>query len=311
MKVAGMTVLERIVRQCARQGATDILVRCDVNELPHLASVPAAVRFVALDAPTPADARHVPGDELLGMRVADEPSRRAAEWALLQTCRRPYDGPGDRFVTRAVSLRITRFLAARAVTPNQVTAVASVVGLAACALAAIGTWPLIAVAGLLMFAQVVLDSVDGELARILDRGSRLGMWLDNLSDDVIDNLLVVGLGLGLGGIWATVGIAAAGGRALSAIVTYLGAGAAGSPGDVMAFRWWFERDAHSAEEVYDQPFTLGLALRSLGRRDTYMLVFAGSCLVGVPAVGFALGTVNSVIYFAMAVAHLAARRGRP
>ena len=286
------------------------MVRGNPSELPSLPSLPMDVRVVDATTAMPPDAKLVRGDELLGVQLDSEEARRGVEWALMQTCRRPYDGPGDRYIGRAVSLRITRRLSHTSVTPNQVTFVALLLGMFAFVLAGIGTWPHIFFAGLLMFAQVVLDSVDGELARVRYMGSKLGMWLDNISDDLIDNLLVIGLGWGIGGSWAEVGIVAAIARGFSALVTYKGASAAGSPGDVMAFRWWFEENASGPVEAYERQLSLVAALRSLGRRDTYMLVFAAACAVNLPELAFALGVTNCVTYFGLAVVHLVVRRGR-
>ena len=129
--------------------------------------------------------------------------------ALLQSCRRPHDGVGDRFFIRYLSLTLTRVLTGTAVTPNHVTMVNIVVGLAACWFASRGTATAFLVAGALMILQVVLDSCDGELARIRHMHSKLGMTMDNVSDDVIDNGFVAAVGLGLGGWWAWVAVPAA------------------------------------------------------------------------------------------------------
>ncbi|RMH45214.1 MAG: CDP-alcohol phosphatidyltransferase family protein [Deltaproteobacteria bacterium] len=309
MRVAGMTVLERHLRDGARRGHTRAVVRAAAGDVPPLPPLPIDVSFAPPDAPAPPDAEVVRGDELLGVRLDGERARRAVEWALLQTCRRPYDGPGDRHVIRPISLRITRALSRTAITPNQVTAVALALGLAAAALAAAGGRAATAVAGALMLAQVVLDSVDGELSRVRHMGSQLGMWLDNLSDDLVDNLIVAALGAGLGGPWVAVGAAAALARGFSAWVTYRGARNVGRPGDVMAFRWWFE-DGDTPEQAYGATRGPLEAARALGRRDTYMLVFGAACMAGVPQIAFALGVANSVAYFALAAIHLIRRRGR-
>ena len=309
MQIAGMSLLERILRDHARRGAKNALVRGDSASLPTLRNMPLEISVAAADAPVPPGAQRVRGDEYLGVTIATEQSRRAVEWSLMQTCRRHYDGPGDKYVIRPVSLRLSRYLTQFAITPNQVTFVSMGVGLTAITLAAAGGWPAVWFAGLLMLGQVVLDSVDGELARVRHMGSKLGMWLDNVSDDVIDNMLVLALGAGIGGPWATVGLLAALGRGFSAAVTYMGARALGQPGDVAAFRWWFE-DGDTVVEVYSGPPSIASALRSLGRRDTYMLVFGASCIIGLPQVAFTLGVVNSAVYFGMAVVHLVARKGR-
>jgi len=102
-----------------------------------------------------------------------------------------------------------------------------------------------------MIAQVILDSCDGELARVRFMGSKLGMWLDNLSDDLIDNGFALAVGLGLGGPWVYVGAAAAGARALVALNIYRTVARAGTPGDVMAFRWWFEKEVVETKALYE------------------------------------------------------------
>jgi phosphatidylglycerophosphate synthase len=156
----------------------------------------------------------------------------------------------------------------------------------------------------------VLDSCDGEVARIRHMHSRLGMALDNISDDVIDNLFVAMLGVGLGGIWTPIGIAAASARGLCALMIYVDVARQGKFGDVMAFKWFFDSADEQLAERFDAKASVSGALRSLGRRDLYVLIFAASCLVGLPIVGFGLGVVNSAIYFALAVVHLIVARRR-
>ncbi len=168
LRVAGLTVLERILRDAAKAGATRAIVRGDAATLPALPALPLAVELAAPDAEVPAEAERVPGDARAGHTITDEASRRIAEWAVIQTCRRPYDGPGDRYVGRAFSLRLSRLLTRVPVTPNQVTVVGLVLGLLAVALAAYGR---VRLAGAVMVAQLILDSVDGELARLLYRSS--------------------------------------------------------------------------------------------------------------------------------------------
>lgn len=307
MRLCGMTLVERHVREARRAGAVRLLVRADDDALAGLDLGGLGVERLSPDEPVPAGARVVPGDALLGHAVVDQRSRRAAEWALLQTCRRPYDGPGDRFFIRTFSLRITRLLARTPVSPTQVTYLNALVGLVGCGFVAAGGRLGLAGGGLAFIASVVLDSVDGELARVRHTTSRHGMIVDNVSDDVVDNGFVLGLGFGLGGAWLWVGLAAAVARWLVAARTYMEVAAAGEPGDVMAFRWWFERGEESTEVYadYRSPVTW---LRSIGRRDTYCLVFGAMCLAGwgVPAVLLGAGIAGA--YFAMLCLHVTVGR---
>src|SRR5213075_525221 len=117
--------------------------------------------------------------------------------------------------------------------------------------AAIGTRTAFVAAGALIFVQVVLDSCDGELARIRFMHSRLGMILDNGSDDVIDNLFVAMLGIGLGGIWVPIGVGAAIGRGLSALMIHVDVARRGKVGDVLAFKWFFDAEDEALQERFE------------------------------------------------------------
>lgn len=308
MRLAGMTLLERHVREARRAGAARVLVRAGDEQLAGLDG--AALGFERLGAgePAPPGARIVRGDELLGVRVADPASRRRAEWALMETCRRPYDGIADRYLWRALSLRITRRVAATEITPNQVTVVAALLGLVGCALVALGGgW--VAAGGAALLVGLVLDSVDGELARVRLKFSRLGMVLDNVSDDVVDTLFLAAAGWAAGGPWWWIGLGAAGARVLVALVIYDGAARAGAPGDVMAFRWWFERGQETTQ-VFGDPLAPLTLVRSIGRHDAYVTLYGAFCLAGWPLGVVLLGAVTTAGYAVLAGLHVALVRRR-
>jgi hypothetical protein len=50
---------------------------------------------------------------------------------------------------------------------------------------------------------------------------------------------------------------------------------------VFAFRWWFESDKQTADDVYD-PKAITTGLRSFGRRDTFVFIWMLACLVDFP-----------------------------
>src|ERR1051326_7307274 len=99
-------------------------------------------------------------------------------------------------------MRVTRMIAQRslAVTPNHITITAICVGIVAALLVGQGTYIAGAMAGVLLEVNSILDSCDGELARLRYQYSKLGQWLDNLSDDIVDNLFIAAAGYGIGGI---------------------------------------------------------------------------------------------------------------
>ncbi len=124
-----------------------------------------------------------------------------------------------------------------------------------------------------------------------------------MSDDLIDNCFVAALGIALGGPWRTVGLCAAAVRLACAAVTYVTVLAQGHGGDVLAFRWWFEREKSGSEEVYGKLTPL-VMVRSLGRRDTYVLLYGALCLAGWPLGALVLGTLIAGSYGVLFALHL-------
>ena len=122
----------------------------------------------------------------------------------------------DRHLSRA----ITRRLLPWPVTPNQVTVISIVVGLAGALGLATVSYAGRLVGVLALFASSVLDGVDGELARARLEQSRFGARLDLAGDYTIHVATFLALGIGLArqglpaaGLWAAgtlaVGVAAA------------------------------------------------------------------------------------------------------
>lgn len=279
--IGGLTALERRIREVARQGAARAVVAAAPVAFPR--PLPIPVEFVAPGSAAPEGARRERADVLAGVELVDEAARRQAEWALIRRTNKSFEGPVDALINWRMSMRITRLLGRRslAVTPNHVTLAAIVVGLIAAGLARGGGYAEVALAGVLLELNSILDSVDGELARLRYQYSRLGQWLDNLADDVVDNAFLAAVGLGLGGMWQWLGLAAAGARVVAALATYADVYRRTGTGDVFAFRYWFERDTATADEVYD-PRAVTTWIRALGRRDTYVFVWMLACVGGFP-----------------------------
>ena len=276
MKLGGLTVLERKLCEAERRGVKRALVGCD-GPLPER-PLAIAVERVAPTTPPPPGVEVVRADEVAGVRIDSERSRRQAEWRHMQTLPKSFQGPVDALINRHVSLRITRLLARTPITPNQVTVTALLIGLVAAALLVTGARTAVLIAGPLIALQSIVDSCDGELARLRFQFSKLGQWLDNVADDVVDSALMAGLGAAAGGTtWLALGLAAAAARVFTQLVLYWQVTRVG--GDFLRFRWWFESDVGSVDEVYDprSPLTW---LRSLGRRDVYLFLWAALCVTG-------------------------------
>jgi phosphatidylglycerophosphate synthase len=123
--------------------------------------------------------------------VASPPAALAALWKMLKALRTPDDGPiVDRFVNRTFSAWISRRLVDTPLTPNQVTIASLLAGLGGAWALGSGDWPG-PLAGLALFQlSVILDHVDGEIARVKYQFSRFGKWLDNWSDHAVDLAVV-------------------------------------------------------------------------------------------------------------------------
>jgi len=277
-RIGGLTALERRVREAAKQGATRVVVGAAPIDFERPLPVP-----VEFSTTVPDGARVERAEVIEDIELVDDDAVKRAEWALIRRMNKAHEGPVDALINWRFSMRITRALSHRslAVTPNHVTIAAILVGLAAAALALRGDYLGFALAGVLLEINSILDSVDGELARLRFQYSKVGQWLDNLSDDLVDNAFIAATGYALGGVWMALGFAAAGGRLVHALSTYIWVYATTGGGDLFSFRWWFESETASAEEVYS-PRSVTTWLRSLGRRDTFVFCWMIAALCGLP-----------------------------
>ncbi len=80
-----------------------------------------------------------------------------------------------------------------AVTPNQVTILAVVIGLAASAVYLLGTPGAIAAAGALVMLKDITDDADGQLARAKQLYSRRGRFLDSIGDVAVNLAVFISL----------------------------------------------------------------------------------------------------------------------
>ena len=92
--------------------------------------------------------------------------------------------PIDRMFFRPLGFRLARRLAPGRITADQVTAASLVIGLVAGHLMFYNDWRLGATGVVLFVLSDVLDSADGQLARMRGGGTRFGRVLDGISDSL-------------------------------------------------------------------------------------------------------------------------------
>jgi phosphatidylserine synthase len=114
----------------------------------------------------------------------------------LKLANRANDGFFSVFFLRRVSKLLTWAAVKVGATPNQVTIASFAIGLyAAFLFAQGGTWSLIGGA-ILLQVSIIVDCVDGEIARYTRKFSELGAWLDAITDRVKEYAVFLGLAYG-------------------------------------------------------------------------------------------------------------------
>ncbi|PHX61459.1 MAG: hypothetical protein CK552_00635 [Actinobacteria bacterium] len=106
------------------------------------------------------------------------------------------DGFYSTFVVRKLSKPITRLAIRLGLSPNLITVISLLVGLGAAACFALGyRWPVV-IGAVLLQLSLIIDCVDGEVARATRKFSALGAWLDASTDRVKEYLAYAGLAAG-------------------------------------------------------------------------------------------------------------------
>lgn len=295
--LAGLSLVARQVRMAARQGWAGAVVSIDGEPTrPDVERALAArpprpgfpVEIVASDANADGERRYVKvatqalytADELANAAASDrdpvpfmpiesraDVKRAEARLAVMIRKSVDQDGVVSYHAFRPISRLMTRAVLNTRVSPNHVSTVALLCGVAAAICAAFGGYYPVLAAGLLYWAGAVIDCVDGEIARLRIEGSKLGEWLDTLADDVSTYGLLAGLGIGLVAdgydpLWNAVGLGGAAiGFLVQAKIYY----------DL--HRWQMTIDTAQYPWFFGAPSEGGAAERGLAGRIFYVIGF--------------------------------------
>jgi phosphatidylglycerophosphate synthase len=327
LRVAGLTVIDRAVKQVGRMGYRLVFASDGTVALPPL---PAGAEIEQVAGPAGADelrarlgsppvvsadvVRPTNRDIQEGLRVTDEPSRARAEDAIFAELLRGDLGLVARYLNKPISFRITRYLLCQLpVTPNQVTLGAAGVGLLGCALIATGGRIAIIIGLLLAHLQSILDGCDGELARVRFQQSALGEWLDTVVDDALNLALIAAIGVGAARAHGSPVPLLVGLLTCAMLLTYNAVAYSelvrqGAGGEVLKVRWWFTR-GRDLKQLYGHgqrsPFSI---LTALGRRDFFLLAWVVLSIFGFITAIQVYALLVVVPSFAVAVGQLATRR---
>ncbi len=126
---------------------------------------------------------------------ADAPGAPGGPWQQrLRASSRGGDGLLSTYAVRPLSRQLTAVGLNRGWTPNAVTAVSLLLGLVAAALVLTGRPAGWVVAAVVLQLALVVDCVDGEIARFTRRFSALGAWLDGVGDRAKEYAVLAALG---------------------------------------------------------------------------------------------------------------------
>ena len=114
----------------------------------------------------------------------------------LRMANRANDGFFSVFFLRKFSKILTWVAVRIGVTPNQITLISFAIGLYAAYQFALGDFWQILFGAILLQVSIIVDCVDGELARYKRKFSKLGAWLDAITDRVKEYLVFFGLAYG-------------------------------------------------------------------------------------------------------------------
>jgi phosphatidylglycerophosphate synthase len=302
MRVAGLSVLERALKQLGRMQVPVVLASDGSCRVPTYLPATVQVRRVPKPDDLAALRREMPSAIELGadevcpaggsldkrLRITDETSRKKAEDAVFAELLRGDLGFVARYLNKPVSFFITRHLLCRLpITPNQVTLGAACVGLVGAIFVASGSAALLVWGFFLAHLQSVLDGCDGELARVRFQQSAIGEWLDTIVDDTLNVLLFAALGIGVGRLTHStlalaVGLVAAAMHIAYDVIAYSELRRQGSGGEIIKVRWHLTGSSDMKSRVAKGKRDPLVYLHALGRRDFYILAFLVYALCSVP-----------------------------
>ena len=168
---------------------------------PHLVSILASPVVSFIPSPLPDKAQPVGGvDGFPYVLDGGEEQAKLAEGKLMEAQASQTKGE-DGFLARHVNRRVSRFiskgLVLTPVTPNQITLAGASIGMiGAFLLSWAGYWPKL-IGSLLFLFCIIVDGVDGEIARLKLQATSFGHYLDVITDNLVHIAIFVGIALGL------------------------------------------------------------------------------------------------------------------
>jgi phosphatidylglycerophosphate synthase len=186
--ILGTVYGEPCVAACRGRDLAAAALDVDTAEL-------AFERFVRADAPS------IGLEDQACRKVRDAGDTPAAESALCERMRAESaasDGVLARIIDRRVSCFVSRLIVRwTPLTPNAITGIGTLIGLAGALTLARGGYASGVVGTMLFLAAAIVDGCDGEVARLTFRESAFGQTLDVTTDNLVHLAIFLGLAVGV------------------------------------------------------------------------------------------------------------------
>ena len=137
--------------------------------------------------------RYLPLGDHFWIDIDDKTDRKNAELLICNKLKKDTDGPVSRILNRPISLRISKILLKTGITPNQISVMSFMIGLAGASLFFFGEYFYLVLGGILVHIHSIVDGCDGEVARLKLRQTKYGGWLDSVLDRYVDAAIILGL----------------------------------------------------------------------------------------------------------------------
>ena len=178
----------------ALEGAIESRLPGNAIDLSLVALTRARVQVDAADLWAAPYARSA--DNLVRESVASELENLNLGQLRLKMANRANDGFYSVFFLRKFSKLLTWLAVRVKATPNQVTLISFAIGLYSAFCFAKGSFSQTLLGAVLLQISIIVDCVDGELARYTRKFSKLGAWLDAVTDRVKEYMVFLGLAIG-------------------------------------------------------------------------------------------------------------------
>jgi len=250
--------------------------------------------------------------------VSDRASVRRARRTLLGQSIKPLqiDGVVCYLLIRRISVRLSALMLPFPITPNVITGVSVLLGVAAGVAVGFGNYRWTVFGGALLMLSLLFDNCDGEVARVKHQFSDWGAWFDIYGDFVVNAAFMAGMAVGAWQQFNQPVYLYAGAFAVFAFTFYNGTvfryiHRLGIP-DEFLFKWWFDQEAEAAAAEADAPApvkepavgpsALGRflsGLKYLGRRDFFIFAYLMTAIFGVLHWAFWATVAGAAMNFVM------------